>query len=238
MGGASLLAISCSNSAGGSGGNSAGDNTTGGSSGGGGTSASYIGSKKPTDAWAVGDFVYSDGSADSKDATLDATKKAAAVAVIFDATNKKGVGLKKGSNLQWAPSDTTGYKTKFTTDLSDGSGNWAVIQAADASGAENAATNYPAFNFCNTYGVAVAGVSSGWYLPAKNELLKLLYKYKDTVNASIAKIGESAVVVKIDGDDYWSSSNSSKQSAYKCPGENASELSKYYQINVRAIRKF
>lgn len=231
MGGVSLIAISCSNSAGGS------------SGGSGGTPASYIGSKKPTDAWAVGDFVYSDGSADSKDATLDATKKAAAVAVIFDATSKKGVGLKEKKNPTWAPESTTGETTKFSTDENDGSGNWAVIQAADPSGAANAAANYPAFNFCNTYGVAVAGVSSGWYLPAIAELSALSSAYS-TVNASIEKIGENGDdVAKLGSSWYWSSSQMTagdlEKSAQACMLDNVrSGYAKKSNANVRAIRKF
>lgn len=231
MGGVSLLAISCSNSAGGS------------SGGSGGTPASYIGSKKPTDAWAVGDFVYSDGSADSKDATLDATKKAAAVAVIFDATNKKGVGLKSEGNLKWAPEATTGYITNFNTDENDGSGNWAVIQAADSSGAASAATNYPAFNFCNAYGVAVAGVSTGWYLPAKGEI-KALDSAKDVIDASIGKIGESGNNVAKLGtvtSYHWSSSQGSDTATtyfHSFRDGNGGSGDKKYELYVRAIRKF
>ncbi len=79
----------------------------------------------------VGDIVFNNGRAVaySDGLVLDDAAKAAAVAVIFDATNKTGVGLQQ-SKLTWAPEGTTGYTTKFATNDADGSGNWAVIQAA------------------------------------------------------------------------------------------------------------
>lgn len=167
----------------------------------------------------VGDIVFNNGRAVAYSAalTLDDAAKAAAVAVIFDAANKKGVGLKEGTVLYWAAG--TGVDTTFDTSDSDGSVNWAVIQAADPTGAETAATNYPAFNFCNTYNVAVAGVSTGWYLPAKDELYALL-NAKAAVDASIEKIGESGDNVAKLGASilYWSSSQ------YKGGGNHSERL--------------
>ena len=227
--GGGLLSVSCSNNS-----NSSNNN--------GGAPVTYIGSKKPTDTtWAVGDIVYNDGSADPGDATLDATKKGAAVAVIFDATNKKGVGLKKGTSLKWAPTGTTGCDTTFNTSDVDGSQNWAVIVAADSAGAAVAETNYPAFNFCNTYGVAVAGVSTGWYLPAKNEL-KALETDKDAVDASIGNIGESGNdVAKLTGYSLSSSKCDSSVNVWCIVfglGIGGFNTQKNSNHDVRAVRKF
>lgn len=70
-----VMFASCSNPAGGN----------GGGAGGGGTTPTYIGTKNPTDAKAVGDIVFNDGSATPYTADLKLTpeQKDAAIAVIF-----------------------------------------------------------------------------------------------------------------------------------------------------------
>ncbi len=191
----------------------------------------------------VGDIVFNNGRAVaySDGLVLDDAAKAAAVAVIFDATNKTGVGLQQ-SKLTWAPEGTTGYTTKFATNDADGSGNWAVIQAADPTGAEAAATNYPAFNFCNTYNVAVAGVSTGWYLPSHGELAALLSQ-KSKVNNAIGKIGTSVLPVTDAYDAmFWSSTQqedySENAGSYNFTNGSSSYNYKSNEYYVRAIRKF
>lgn len=177
------------------------------------TSATYIGSKAPNEAKSVGSIIFSDRSFEDYSAglTLTEMQKASAVAVIFyigdDATlgnRVLGVGLKESYGLKWASSENdAGFSTKFATSETDGSGNWDVIQTADSSGSANAATNYPAFNYANTY--SVEGGETGWYLPAINELKKLSTA-KETVNNAIDKIGTSSSVVSLSNSDYWSSS--------------------------------
>ena len=175
------------------------------------TSATYIGSKAPTATKSVGSIIFSDGSFEdySDNLTLTEVQKASAVAVIFclasDSPSGKtlGVGLRETSGLAWAASDTTGVTKNFTTSDNDGSGNWAVIQAADPSGSANASTNYPAFNYANTY--TAEGYEHGWYLPAINELKKL-YSAKSMVNSAIGLIGTSSDVVSLGSHAYWSSS--------------------------------
>ena len=191
----------------------------------------------------VGDIVFNNGRAVaySDGLVLDDAAKAAAVAVIFVATNKTGVGLQQ-SKLTWAPEGTTGYTTKFATNVADGSGNWAVIQAADPTGAEAAATNYPAFNFCNTYNVAVAGVSTGWYLPSHGELAALLGQ-KIKVNNAIGKIGTSVLPVTDAYDAmFWSSTQqedySENAGSYNFANGSSSYNYKSNEYYVRAIRKF
>ncbi|MBR1721551.1 MAG: hypothetical protein IJ727_03550 [Treponema sp.] len=137
----------------------------------------------------VGDIVLKDGTfiPYSEDLTLTSEQKANAVAVIFYAGNKSdtlgartlGVGLKtskddgyneiptitgtnfylRGTPLQWAPKNSTGYNTNFSATYSesfgngdlDGSYNWDIICKADSTAASTAATNYPAYNWVNTY---------------------------------------------------------------------------------------
>ncbi|MBQ9207948.1 MAG: InlB B-repeat-containing protein [Treponema sp.] len=89
------------------------------------TPTTYIGSKAPTEAKAVGDIVFSDGSATpySTDLTLSDAQKEAAVAVIYYAGSSAedvlgaktlGVGLKNASTLAWAISSAAGNSTNIT----------------------------------------------------------------------------------------------------------------------------
>ena len=153
-GGLSLLAVSCSNASSGS--------------GGGGGSVTYT----------VGDIVFKDGSimAYADFAALSSTEKGAkndsAVAVIFDATNKLGVGLYP-SLAGWCISTATAYNAnQYATSLTDGKANTDQIKGLS----DYSETNYPAFHYAANYGATrFAGTSyaSGWYLPAKDELQKL-----------------------------------------------------------------
>lgn len=139
-----------------------------------------------------------------------------------------GVGLKNtagsGNQLMWAPRGTTGYTTNFTkiqctpstmgTGLAqtanftgdlDGSDNWAEICAVDKTAAANAATNYPAFNWCNNYATTYSltgDYASGWYLPTVAEL-SMMYRAKSAVNAAIEKAGGTQIAYT---GDYLSSS--------------------------------
>ena len=117
------------------------------------------------------------------------------------------IGLRQSVGLAWAKNNTTGYKTKFSTSLTDGSGNWAVIQAADPTGSADAATNYPAFNWANTY--SVIGYTNGWFMPSQTELQQLAANLT-TINNSINTIihaGGTATVLPTSDELFWSSSN-------------------------------
>ncbi len=200
---------------------------------------------------AVGDIVFSDGTATpySDSLVLDANQKANAVAVIFYTDGDGylgsrilGVGLKEGSGLMWAPSGTTGYNLGFYAvdprDESDGSKNWGGVCAADSSAAGNAAANYPAFNYANTYGVGISGEASGWYLPAHREMAALMGA-KDTVNNAIGKIGSPAVA--LGSGPYWTSLPYKSTESYYFTSATVipfTFLSKDEGHNVRAIRKF
>ncbi|MBR4825280.1 MAG: hypothetical protein IKZ86_10800 [Spirochaetaceae bacterium] len=96
------------------------------------TTTTYYGTKAPTEAKAVGDIVFSDGSATSYSSGLSLTdaQKSAAIAMIFykgtecsndGSTRTLGVGLKRSaSTMQWCrwSSDSdcaNGYDTNITT---------------------------------------------------------------------------------------------------------------------------
>ena len=170
----------------------------------------------------IGDIVLSDGSFVTKENFNSNTMTPIAVVV---GTTKNGgqalaVGLHKSSStLQWAPYATTGYSTNFTeiqgTGTSgdmDGSDNWEYICSVDPTGTADTATNYPAFNFANTYGTT-AGLTGkytdGWYIPSIKELCDI-YKVKDTISDVITTVGGSLALSTY----YWSSSQDASSYYY------------------------
>ena len=118
----------------------------------------WIGTKNPTTAKAVGDIVFSDGSATAYTSglTLTSEQKDAAVAVIFyvgtecsndSASRTLGVGLKNtgtgiGNIRKWAKSSAAGYSTNITaiqcTPSESGSGKAATATfTGDLDGSDN-----------------------------------------------------------------------------------------------------
>ena len=114
------------------------------------SSITYIGTKTPSEAKAVGDIVFSDGSATAytSELTLTNEQKSKAVAVIFYAGSASdtlgaktlGVGLKNANTLAWArnTSDTDkaeGYSTNITaiqcTPSTEGTGAAASAKFTD-----------------------------------------------------------------------------------------------------------
>ena len=208
-------------------------------------------------SYAVGDIILTNGTkvsvANVETYTIDENNKpigvVAMISDIYGVPTPKVIGLQKSaSTLMWAPQDTTGYDTKFTnivctpsqtgsgaaltatfTGDTEGSDNWAEICAVDPIGTKNAATDYPAFNFANTYG-ATAGLTGtdyekGWYVPSIAELCEV-YKNKDVIQTSLTK----ASGFIIGNRDYWSSSQSASYyyGAYRV-GFGNGHVSNYYK---------
>ncbi len=190
---------------------------------------SYIGSKAPDAAKAVGDIVFNDGSSTpyTAELTLTDAQKAAAIAVIFKAEGGKvlGVGLKHNrSGLAWCTSGAKAYSTNITTIQcpasgsagnltftvdTDGSDNLEQIAAFlgnenDTTG-EGAEERYPAFYFAKNYSTTATNLgteyASGWYLPTIAELFDV-WKVKATVDAASKLCGGS----EFGTSWYWSSS--------------------------------
>lgn len=218
-----------------------------------GDTPAYIGNKEPGSALAVGDIVFSDGSATSysESLTLSDMQKTAAVAVIYYTepvsgidlgTKNLGVGLKQ-TKVAWSSSSVSTYEVKLSLSEYDGSGNWAVVKTADPTGSASPATNYPAFNWCDTYGVKVRGSSSGWYLPAYTELRPLKIAF-EAVNNSINKIGTGDDVVALGKYNYWASSQDDNDtvatnyaSTFHLNGSGSNQ-DKKLELSVRAVRVF
>ena len=194
----------------------------------------------------IGDIVLSDGSFVTKENfnSNTMTPIAVVVGVKNNGGQAIGVGLQKSSStLQWAPSGTTGYNTNFTEiqgttesgDM-DGSDNWEYICSIDPTGSVDAATNYPAFNFANTYGTT-AGLTStdyadGWYLPSIAELYQV-YGNKTVIQEGLTAAGGFTLGTSY----YWSSSqySSSYKGAYRLSFYYGSVGSYYKSVNYDVL---
>ena len=186
-------------------------------------------------SYAVGDIILTDGTkvsvANVETYTIDENNKpigvVAMISDVYGVPTPKVIGLQKSaSTLEWAPDDTKGYNTMFTniictpsqtdtgaaltatfTGDTYGSDNWAEICDVDPEGTQDPATNYPAFNFANTYGTT-AGLKgtdyeNGWYVPSLAELCEV-YKNKEVIQTSLTKANGFTIGTSY----YWSSSQS------------------------------
>ena len=197
----------------------------------------YIGTKAPTEAKAVGDIVFSDGSATpySTNLTLSDAQKKAAVAVIYYAGSAEdvlgaktlGVGLKNATgSVAWAKDGVNGHGTNITaiqckpsaegqgaaatatfTDDLDGSDNWQALCAAVSD--EGTSGNYPAWEWVNAYATtaSLTGDYASGWYLPTVAELSMLYRKKDTVNSALEKAGGT----KIADAGYWSSSQHASQ---------------------------
>lgn len=197
--------------------------------------AKVVSSKK---CFSVGDVLFTDGSrvkvsdVQGSISNKDSARIFGVVAsVIYGGGTVKVIGLQKSSEeLEWTTRETLGFEnslpeirsdynglktTSFTFegDL-DGSDNWSYLCRVDSEGTLDAQTNYPAFDFANSYG-KIAGLvgtdyEKGWYIPSVKELHDV-YLNKDVVQNSLDAVGGFTLVPN--GTqyvfDYWSSSSSS-----------------------------
>ena len=186
-------------------------------------------------SYAVGDIILTNGTkvsvANVITYTIDENNKpigvVAMISDIYGVPTPKVIGLQQSaSTLKWALSGTTGYITKFTnivctpsqtyegaaltatfTGDTEGSDNWAEICAVDPIGTQDLATDYPIFNFANTYGTTAGLIGTdyenGWYVPSVAELCEV-YKNKEVIQTSLTKA--SGFNFYTSGYYYWSSS--------------------------------
>ena len=198
----------------------------------------------------IGKIVLSDGTFVAKE---DFNSSMTPIAVVVGAKNNGGqavaVGLQRGTDLKWAPDGTTGYNTNFTeiqgTKTSgdmDGSDNWAEVCKVDPNATVYPATNYPAFNFANTYGIT-AGLTdtdykNGWYVPSLAEL-DAVYDNKSTIQESLDVVGGFTIASR----SYWSSSqiDNYRSGAYLFDFNFSNSLtssSKYSSLDVLVFQAF
>ena len=196
------------------------------------TPTTYIGTKAPTEAKAVGDIVFSDGSATpySTDLTLSNAQKGAAVAVIYYAGSSAedvlgaktlGVGLKNTGTdnyLAWAKNGVNGYGTNITaiqctpgsdnavtagfTDDTDGSDNWKAL--CDTVSDEDTSGNYPAWEWVNAYATSTANLTGDY---ASGWYLPTVAELSMLYRAknTVNSALEKAGGTEIADDLYWSS---------------------------------
>lgn len=210
----------------------------------------------------VGDVLLTDGTrikAENVQYGLPSGKNAFAVIVSapYGGVTGKAIGLQKGSSLKWAPSGTKGYNTNFKEiqvynrysansgytfegDL-DGSDNWEYICSIDPEGTQDAATNYPIFNFANTYGTT-AGLTgtdyeTGWYVPSVAEVYEV-YKNKVVTQTSL----DAAKGFTLGTSYYWSSSHYASSNYFAYPVDfsrgNVNYKDKFGSNNVFVLQAF
>ena len=192
-------------------------------------------SVKDGTAYAVGKIVLADKTLVDKDDYSAIDPNNPPVGIIC-AINSYGVPRMialhtSGSDLLWAKYGSAGYTTKFEgiicepsttgsgaaqtatfTGDTDGSDNWEYIKSIDPAGAANAATNYPAFNWVNTYNetykTKLNNKTFAWYMPSLAELCEV-YKNKAAINESLTKIrglDSNYADESLGTSWYWSSS--------------------------------
>ena len=181
----------------------------------------------------VGLIVLSNGLFKRRDNYTTIDPQNPPVAVIAGKLNGNifGIALRtSGREFSWAESGSTGNDTNFEgivctpsnddaqtatfTDDTDGSDNWKYICSIDPNGTVNAAENYPAFYWVNTYNetykTKLGGKTFAWYMPSVAELCEV-YKNRGAIAESLKKINRldshyAETSISFDTSLYWSSS--------------------------------
>ena len=197
---------------------------------------------KDYSAYTVGKIVLADKTLKSKDEYTTIDPSNPPVAIICGSNSYKApqmIALHTGSDLVWVKVGSTGYNTKFEgiictpsqtgsgaaqtatfTGDTDGSDNWEYIKSIDSAGAADAATNYLAFYWVNTYNetykTQLNNKTFAWYMPSLAELCGV-YRNREAINESLAKIhgldsnyADSTLGTSV----YWSSSQDSNYRYY------------------------
>ena len=115
------------------------------------------------------------------------------------------ISIEESSNLIWSQRDYIQYINAKTSETA-GENNWGIITTKDPTGTADAAENYPAFNYANTY--SISGFTNGWFLPSKGEL-SIIFGNLSTINSSISKVKGyyfARTATELSVGYYWSSS--------------------------------
>ena len=213
-------------------------------------------------AYTDGDVLLNDGTVipyDKNNLSFTDEQKSNAVGVLYCdeyGVPKGWLGLYnsyEGTNsgtYSWAKSDTVGDNTNFTDIIctpvddifigdTDGSDNWAYICDMYPVATADAETNFPAFNYVNTYASTFSltgDYAEGWYMPSIAELY-YVFKSKTTVNNVLKALGGTEL-----NSNYLSSSQY-KDSAYSAwyinsyggTGSGSKDYNNFYVCCVRAF---
>ena len=217
-----------------------------------------LGSKSAPDA--VGDIVFNDGTAspytDFDTEAMTPDQVAGAVAVIYDTSGMKGIGLQQGTHLAWATSgsdaSTTCIATLAATKDSGSTPSNAVFSGAGATdGSESltklknavsdySAGKYPGWAFVEGY-ATTAGLTgdyaNGWYMPSIQELCTL-YGVKDTVNAALSKISGAVQIAALSHGSSSQNSSIANQAWFIDFGDGRMSTGILNGVMFRAIRAF
>lgn len=169
--------------------------------------------EEPKVTYAVGDY-YPAGS----------TKETAAGVVFWvdplNAAKGKIVSLDApSSTIKWSTENT---QTDVTSET-DGAANTAAIIVRDDYTTEK----YPAVAWC-------VGKGTGWYLPAKDEIVALLSTWNADKDGFNAKLTTSITSTT----NYWSSTETAAQRAWYGVGTGAAMGMKNFELSARAIFAF
>ncbi|QNL98379.1 DUF4959 domain-containing protein [Treponema sp. Marseille-Q4132] len=191
-------------------------------------------------SYVPGEIVLADGTRVTKEDYTAVDPSNPPIAVICGRNSYGapcGIALHKStSSLSWAKDKTTGDGTKFEgivctpsvtgngaaasatfTGDKGGSDNWDYICSVDPEGTANAAVNYPAFDWVNTYNETykskLGSARPAWYMPSIAELCEV-YKNREAINASLSKINGldgtyADASLGTSWTQYWSSSQHS-----------------------------
>lgn len=202
----------------------------------------YIGTKKPNETRAVGDIVFTDGSATPYSATLTLTddQKEKAIAVIYkvDGSRSYGVGLVQASQKKWCLNTAKGYNKIddiVCTPISAALNTYTFGNDADTNGSDNliqigtailsptvsddtgTADNYPAFYFAKNYKDQTNSHVNGTRFETGWYLptvseLYDIYNARNNISSAIVLCNDNSFMNAC----YWSSSqiSSSENSAY------------------------
>jgi len=169
---------------------------------------------------AIGDIVLSDGKTCNPDTYIKYTSyptyypdvEVVGVIAYIGATDQYGItdkiymiSIEESSNLIWSQRDYIQYINAKTSETA-GENNWGIITTKDPTGTADAAENYPAFNYANTY--SISGFTNGWFLPSKGEL-SIIFGNLSTINSSISKVKGyyfARTATELSVGYYWSSS--------------------------------
>lgn len=191
----------------------------------------------------IGDILFSDGTmvAAQSLSLWEADRfPIAVVAAVYEDGAILGLGTQRSdAPLPWAPEGSAGEATRFSaleswiegaeegwagqgvafSGLLNGSGSWQAVCAQDEQGVKDAAREYPAFDFVNTYAARcglTGDAASGWYLPSIAEVCAI-YENREAINRSLGVIHSLDGEAAMDGlgtNWYWSSSQSNLRDDY------------------------